>query len=87
MIFETEENGGAAGARGLLDEIRNAVAQRVDLKQKLDVELLALAQLDQPVKMGCPVAVAAKLSSVTKNRVIHCAALARTIASTSSGVR
>ena len=60
-VFEPDEDRGAAGARRLLDEVRNAVAQRVDLKQKLDVEVLALAQFDQPVEDRLPVAVAGEI--------------------------
>ena len=38
-------------------------------------------------RIGSQLRLRAKLSSVTKNRVMPCAALARTMASTSSGVR
>ncbi len=61
MFSKPEEDRGAAGARRLLDEIRNAVAQRVDLQQQLDVEFVALAQFDQPVEDRLPIAVAGEI--------------------------
>ena len=77
----------AARARRLLDETRNAVAQRVDLQDERNLELLALAQFDQPVEDRLPIAVAREIVVGDEEPRDALAELARTIASTSSGVR
>jgi hypothetical protein len=60
-VLEPDEHERCAGARRLLDEIRNAMAKRVDLQDQLDPELVALAQFDQPVEDTFPVAVAGEI--------------------------
>ena len=60
-VLEADEDGVAAGARRLLDEARNAVAERVDLQQQPDPETLLFAQLDQAVEDRLPVAVAGEI--------------------------
>ena len=45
----------------LLDEVRDLVAERVDLDGEADVDALAPAQLDQPVEEHLPVAVAGEI--------------------------
>ena len=60
-VLEPDEDGVAAGPRRLLDEARDAVAERVDLQQEPDPEALLLAQLDQPVEDRLPVAVAGEI--------------------------
>src|SRR5262249_52622779 len=60
-VLKPNEYERGAGARGLLDEIRNAMTERVDLQDQLDSEFFALAQLDQPVEDGFPVAVASEI--------------------------
>ena len=61
MFSKPDEDEGSAGARRLLDEIRNAMAERVDLQDQLDAEFFAFAQFDQPVEDGFPVAVAGEI--------------------------
>ena len=60
-VLEPDEDRVAAGARRLLDEARNAVAERVDLQQQPDLEALVLAQLDQAVEDRLPVPVAGEI--------------------------
>ena len=57
-VLEPDEHEGGAGARRLLDEMRNAMAEGVDLQDELDAEFLALAQLDHPIEDRFPIAVA-----------------------------
>src|SRR5208337_2004030 len=49
-VLEPDEDRVAAGARRLLDEVRNLMAQRVDLQDQLDPEALVLPQIDQAVE-------------------------------------
>jgi hypothetical protein len=60
-VLKPDEDRVAAGPRRLLDEARNPVAERVDLKQKPDPKTLVLAQFDQPVEDRLPVAVAGEI--------------------------
>src|SRR4029077_2007834 len=60
-IFEPNKDPLAAGARRLLDKVRDAVAERVDLDDELQPEPLALAHLDQPVEDRLPIAVAREI--------------------------
>jgi hypothetical protein len=58
-MFSNPMNTKAQPARPrLLDEMRNAVTQRVDLQDQPDLEILAFAQFDQAVEDRFPVAVA-----------------------------
>ncbi len=59
--LEADEHARHAGAAGLLDEIRQAMAQRIDLNQELDIHPFALTQLDQPVENLLPVLVAREI--------------------------
>ena len=61
MMFSSPMNTNVAPARRLLNEIRNAMAARVDLQDQLDPEFFALAQLDQPVEDRFPVAIAGEI--------------------------
>ena len=65
-VLEPDENLIAAGPRRLFDEVRNFVAQRVDLQDQLDLEALVLPQIDQAVEINSQFLFLAKLSSVTK---------------------
>ena len=56
-VLEPDEHCVAAGARRLLDEVRDPVAQRVDLQDQLDPEAFVLAQIDQAVEDRLPIAV------------------------------
>ena len=56
-VLKPEEHAGHAGALGLLDEVRNLVAQRVDLDHEADVEAILFAQLDDAVVDRFPVLV------------------------------
>ena len=60
-VLQPDEHGVAAGARSLLDEIRNAVTQRVDLQHQADPKMLFFAQLDQPIEDRLPVAITRKI--------------------------
>ena len=51
----------AAGPRRLLDEARDLVAERVDLKDQLDRNALVGSQIDQAVEDRLPVAVAGEI--------------------------
>ena len=57
-VLHADEDVVDAGLHALLDEARDAVAERVDLHLQVDADALLLAQLDQPVEAGFPVAVA-----------------------------
>ena len=59
--LEPDEHLIAAGPRRLLDEARNFVAERVDLKDELDRDALVLPEIDQPIKDRLPVAVAGEI--------------------------
>jgi hypothetical protein len=86
-VLQPDEDRVAAGVHRLVDEAGNAMAQRIDLQNEGDLQLFALPQRGQAVENGLPIAVPSKLSSVIRKRVMPCAALARTIVSTSSAVR
>ena len=60
-VLEPDEDAGDAGAFGFGDEIRNFVAQRVDLDQKAHVHAVLLAQLDDAVEDRFPVLVAGEI--------------------------
>ncbi len=60
-VFEPDKDPLAAGARRLLDKIRDAVAERVDLDDELQAEPFALAHLDQAIEDCLPIAVARKI--------------------------
>src|SRR4029077_3231613 len=60
-IFEPNKDPLAAGARRLLDKVRDAVAQGVDLDDELQPEPFLLAHLDQPVEYRLPIAVAGEI--------------------------
>src|SRR3984957_12039036 len=60
-VLEPDENRIAAGPRRLLDEVRDLVAERVDLEKEPDPEAVLLPQFDQPIEDRLPVAVAGKI--------------------------
>ena len=60
-VLHADEDVVDAGLHALLDEARDAVAERVDLHLQINADALLLAQLDQPVEAGLPVAVARKV--------------------------
>ena len=70
----------------LLDEVRDLVAERVDLDGEADVRMPSLRSCDQAVEQRSPSRwLRAKLSSVMKKRLMPCASLSRMIFSRSSG--
>ncbi len=60
-VLEPDEHTRHAGAPRLLDEVRNLVAERVDLDDQPDVDLVLLADPDQPVEDVFPVLVAGEI--------------------------
>jgi len=60
-VFQPDEHPLDPSARAFLDEIRQLVAERVDLDDEAGVELLHLAQMDRPVEDRFPVLVAGKI--------------------------
>src|ERR1700720_1907947 len=60
-VFEPDKDPLAAGPRRLLDKVRDAVAQGVDLDDELQSQPLALAHLDQAVENRLPVPVAREI--------------------------
>ena len=60
-VLKADEDALDAGARRLLDEIRNLVAERIDLDDELELQFLHLAQMDQPVEDRLPVLVARQI--------------------------
>ena len=60
-VLEPDEHAGDAGASRLVDEVRDAVAERVDLDAEADVEAVLFAQLDDPVVDRFPILVAGEI--------------------------
>ena len=60
-VFQADEHAPDAGARRLLDEMRNAVAERVDLDDEGAIAAPDLAQKDQPVEDRLPILVAGEI--------------------------
>ena len=60
-VLQPDEDAGDAGALGLGDEIRDFVAQRVDLDQEAHVHAVFLAQFDDAVEDRLPVLVAGEI--------------------------
>ena len=60
-ILKPDEDAADARALALLDEVRQLVAERVDLDDQREVNLLDLAQMDQPVEDLLPVLVAGEV--------------------------
>ena len=60
-ILQPDENAANAGAGAFLDKIRQLVAQRVDLNDEADIELLHLPQVDQAIEDRLPVLVACEI--------------------------
>src|SRR5580693_2049164 len=60
-VLKPDEDGVAARARGFLNEVRDLVAERIDLEQEPDPKTLILPQLDQAIKDRLPVAVAGEI--------------------------
>src|SRR5207245_2529971 len=59
-VLQPDEDASYSGARCLLDEIRDAVAQRIDLDREADIQA-CLAQGDHPIKQRLPVPVAGEI--------------------------
>ena len=57
-VLQTDEHAVDAGPARLVDEVRDAMALRVDLDDQGHFDAFVLAQLDQPVEEVLPVAVA-----------------------------
>jgi len=60
-VLKPDKHALDAGARALLDEVRQLVAERVDLDDEAVAELLRLAQIDEPIKDQLPVLVAGEI--------------------------
>ena len=60
-VLEPDEHAGDAGAARFLDEVRDLVAERVDLDHETDIEAVFLAQLDDPVVDRFPILVAGEI--------------------------
>ena len=60
-VLEPDEDAGDAGALGLGDEIRDFVAERVDLDQEAHVHAVLLAQFDDAVEDRLPILVAGEI--------------------------
>src|SRR5215467_8311388 len=60
-VFQSDEHPSHARPRAFLDEIGKLVAERIDLDDEADIELLGLAQVDQAVEDRLPVLVAGKI--------------------------
>ena len=60
-IFQPDEDAAHAGRGRLLDEIRNLVAERIDLDGEADIHPLAVPHLDHAVEQRLPVLVAGEI--------------------------
>src|SRR5262245_19986087 len=60
-VLEPDKDTLAAGTRRLLDKIRDAVTERIDLDDELQFEPFALAHRDEAVKDRLPIAVAREI--------------------------
>ena len=60
-VLQPDEHTRHAGTRGLFNEIRQLVAQGVDLDDQADLDAVALADLDDPVEDRLPVLVACEI--------------------------
>ena len=60
-VLQPDEHAGDAGAARFLDEVRDLVAQRVDLDHEADVHAVLFAQLDDPVVDRFPILVAGEI--------------------------
>ena len=60
-VLEADEGAHHARALRLVDEVRDPVAERVDLDREVGLQAFLLAQLDQPVEEGLPVLVAGEV--------------------------
>ena len=60
-VLQSNKYAADACLRRLLDEIRDLVAQRVDLDGKADLRAIAGAQLDQTVEQQLPIAVTGEI--------------------------
>ena len=60
-VLQSNEHSADACLRCLLDEIRDLVAQRVDLNGEANLRAIARAQLDQTVEQQLPIAVTSEI--------------------------
>ena len=86
-VFEPDEHALDAGARRLGNEVRDAVAERINLDDELDVKPSRSRSSMRRSKIGSQSLLRAKLSSVMKKWRMPLAAFSRTRRSTSSGER
>jgi hypothetical protein len=86
-VFEPDKDPLAAGVRRLLDKVRDAVAQRVDLDGNWSSRPSCSRISISRSKIASESRLRAKLSSVMKKRKTPWARLARTRRSTSSASR
>ena len=86
-VLEPDEDAAHAGLCRLLDEIRNLVAERVDLDGEAEFGNSVLRRCDDPIEQHFPVAVAREIVVRDEEALMFCAWFSRMILSTSSGVR
>ena len=60
-VFQPDIDAGDAGTRRLRDEVRDLVAHRVDLDNQPQIDLVPLANLNQPIEDQLPILVAGKI--------------------------
>ncbi len=60
-VFEPDKDTPDAGLRHLLDKVRDAVTQRIDLDRKGELQIMGGAHRDQAVGQLLPIAVARKI--------------------------
>src|SRR6516164_9679064 len=60
-ILKADEYAPYARPRAFFDEVRQAVAEGIDLDDETDVELVDLPQPDQPIEDGFPLLVASEI--------------------------
>src|SRR4029077_7039301 len=60
-VLEPDEDALDAAARALLDEVRQLVAERIDLDDDAELEPFLLAQLDQAIEDRLPILVAGEI--------------------------
>ena len=60
-VFEADEDAAHPGLGDLLNKVRNAVTQRVDLDREGELQIVGRAHRDQPVGQLLPIAVAGEI--------------------------
>ena len=72
-ILKSNEHMARAGLRSFLYEIRNLVAERVDLNGKDEIRKFGLAQVDETIEQQFPVAIARKIVVGDMKQLMFCA--------------